>query len=189
MSTVCESVAHDVSKPVESIIRHKLTSCLNPVHLEVINESYMHNAPKGSESHFKVVVVSEKFESLPLIKFVNALDLLNSTAEDGEIERHRLVNEALQQELQTSIHALSISYQNYNLPASCEARQNLPPRQRVVCALHWCFGQKDLLSTLADVMERPANPSLIDGAKTPTQWAESSQVIEPSPACRGGFGK
>nr|CAD7453947.1 unnamed protein product [Timema tahoe] len=91
MSTVSESVAHDVSKPVESIIRHKLTSCLSPVHLEVINESYMHNAPKGSESHFKVVVVSEKFESLPLIK------------------RHRLVNEALQQELQTSIHALSIS--------------------------------------------------------------------------------
>nr|CAD7594353.1 unnamed protein product [Timema genevievae] len=68
MSTVSESVAHDVSKPVESIIRHKLTSCLSPVHLEVINESYMHNAPKGSESHFKVVVVSEKFESLPLIK-------------------------------------------------------------------------------------------------------------------------
>nr|CAD7444043.1 unnamed protein product [Timema bartmani] len=26
-------------------------------------------------------------------------------------------------------------------------------------------------------------------AKTPTQWAESSQVTEPSPACRGGFGK
>nr|CAD7444044.1 unnamed protein product [Timema bartmani] len=68
MSTVSESVAHDVSKPVESIIRQKLTSCLSPVHLEVINESYMHNAPKGSESHFKVVVVSEKFESLPLIK-------------------------------------------------------------------------------------------------------------------------
>nr|CAD7576204.1 unnamed protein product [Timema californicum] len=94
MSSVCESVAHDVSKPIESVIRHKLTSCLNPVHLEVINESYMHNAPKGSESHFKVVVVSEKFESLPLIK------------------RHRLVNEALQQELQTSIHALSISLAN-----------------------------------------------------------------------------
>lgn len=26
---------------------------LSPVHLEVVNESYMHNVPKGSETHFK----------------------------------------------------------------------------------------------------------------------------------------
>ncbi|XP_046844081.1 bolA-like protein 1 [Xenia sp. Carnegie-2017] len=44
----------------------------------------------GSETHFKVVVVSKKFENLPLIK------------------RHRLVNEILATELSTSVHALSI---------------------------------------------------------------------------------
>ena len=36
--------------------------------MEVMNESYMHNVPKGSETHFKVVVVSPKFEGQPLIK-------------------------------------------------------------------------------------------------------------------------
>lgn len=54
-------------KPVEKTIREKITSALDPVHLEVINESYMHNVPRGSETHFKVVVVSKKFENVPLI--------------------------------------------------------------------------------------------------------------------------
>lgn len=54
--------------PIQSAIQETLTENLQPVHLEVINESYMHNVPKGSETHFKVLVVSEKFENLPLIK-------------------------------------------------------------------------------------------------------------------------
>lgn len=54
--------------PIETSIRDTLTDNLQPVHLEVINESYMHNVPKGAETHFKVLVVSEKFENLALIK-------------------------------------------------------------------------------------------------------------------------
>lgn len=61
-----------------------------PTHLEVINESNMHNVPKGSESHFKVVVVSMDFENLSLIK------------------RHRMVNDVLKDELAGGVHALSI---------------------------------------------------------------------------------
>ncbi|XP_045211679.1 bolA-like protein DDB_G0274169 isoform X2 [Mercenaria mercenaria] len=79
-----------MEKPVENSIRKKLTDTFQPAVLDVINESYMHSVPKGSETHFKVVVVADKFESLPLIK------------------RHRLVNETLQEELQTGVHALSI---------------------------------------------------------------------------------
>ena len=30
-----------------------------PLHLEVTNESHMHSVPAGSETHFKVIVVSE----------------------------------------------------------------------------------------------------------------------------------
>ncbi|XP_028171595.1 bolA-like protein DDB_G0274169 [Ostrinia furnacalis] len=75
---------------VESTIRSKLQSALEAKHLDVINESYMHNVPKGAETHFKVVVVSDKFDGLPLIK------------------RHRLVNDLLKEELQTGVHALSI---------------------------------------------------------------------------------
>lgn len=33
--------------PVEDSIMRKLTERLSPVHLEVINESHMHNVPKG----------------------------------------------------------------------------------------------------------------------------------------------
>ncbi|XP_033735825.1 bolA-like protein DDB_G0274169 [Pecten maximus] len=80
----------DIMKPVEESIIQKLSERLAPQHLEVINESYMHNVPKGSETHFKVVVISEKFQSVPLIK------------------RHRMVNDVLQDELESGVHALSI---------------------------------------------------------------------------------
>lgn len=60
----------------EQLIVNKLSTAFKPSHLEVINESYMHNVPKGSETHFKVVVVSEKFNDLPLIKVTK---LLNSS--------------------------------------------------------------------------------------------------------------
>ena len=58
----------DNSKPVEASIRKKLEETFVPMHMDVMNESYMHNVPKGAETHFKVIVVSDKFENLPLIK-------------------------------------------------------------------------------------------------------------------------
>ncbi|XP_032793208.2 bolA-like protein DDB_G0274169 [Daphnia magna] len=76
--------------PMELLIRDKLVRQFSPVHLDIINESYMHNVPKGSETHFKVVVVSDKFENTSLL------------------QRHRLVNEILQNELKNGVHALSI---------------------------------------------------------------------------------
>lgn len=33
--------------PIESIIQNCLTKSLLPSHLEILNESYMHNVPKG----------------------------------------------------------------------------------------------------------------------------------------------
>lgn len=54
--------------PVAKAIISALNEHFQPIHLEVINESYMHNVPKNSETHFKVLVVSDKFENLPLIK-------------------------------------------------------------------------------------------------------------------------
>ncbi|CAL1543155.1 unnamed protein product [Lymnaea stagnalis] len=77
-------------KPVENIIRKKLTEALKPEYLDVINESYMHNVPKGTESHFKVVIVSSAFENVK------------------RIEKHQLVHKAIQEEIDNSIHALSI---------------------------------------------------------------------------------
>lgn len=53
--------------PVEGKITNKLKEGLKPIHLEVINESYKHKVPPGSESHFKVVIVSEVFNDKSLI--------------------------------------------------------------------------------------------------------------------------
>ena len=71
-------------------IKEKLGAALAPEHIEVENESRMHNVPPGSETHFKVLVVSAAFEGL------------------GLVDRHRKVNEALADELKRGLHALTM---------------------------------------------------------------------------------
>lgn len=39
-------------------ITRKLEGGLKPLHLEIINESYQHNVPKGSETHFRYTEIS-----------------------------------------------------------------------------------------------------------------------------------
>ncbi|WP_373054340.1 BolA family protein, partial [Thioalkalivibrio sp.] len=39
---------------MQETITRKLEERFAPEHLEVVNESHMHNVPPGSESHFKV---------------------------------------------------------------------------------------------------------------------------------------
>ncbi len=75
---------------VEDDIIDKLNSALSPQHLEVINESHMHNVPPGSESHFKVIAVSDAFNGKMLVA------------------RHRLINKALAEELAGPVHALAL---------------------------------------------------------------------------------
>ena len=75
---------------IQTLIENKLIEHFQPEHLEVINESYMHNVPEGSESHFKVVMVSAQFEGERLIK------------------RHRLINAVLKDQLANDIHALAL---------------------------------------------------------------------------------
>ena len=77
-------------KPVEQAIVTKLSRDLDPSTLEVTNESFMHSVPEGSESHFKLVVVSEKFESKRLV------------------QRHQIVYALLADELAGPVHALAI---------------------------------------------------------------------------------
>ena len=45
---------------VSQNIKNKL-GVLNPLHLEVVNESHRHSVPDNAETHFKVVIVSENF--------------------------------------------------------------------------------------------------------------------------------
>lgn len=81
----------DPQFPVAAAITKNLRKSFKPAHLEVINESHKHNVPKDAETHFKVVVVSTEFEKAKTL-----------------IQRHRLVNGALSEQLDGPVHALSI---------------------------------------------------------------------------------
>ncbi|RUO65765.1 transcriptional regulator, BolA protein family [Pseudidiomarina planktonica] len=71
-------------------IEDKLVDAFTPSHLEVVNESHMHSSGAGAESHFKVVLVSQKFTGERLLN------------------RHRAVNKVLADELLNHIHALAL---------------------------------------------------------------------------------
>ena len=43
--------------PIELEIINNLNESMNITSLKIINESFMHNVPKDSESHFKVIIV------------------------------------------------------------------------------------------------------------------------------------
>ena len=80
---------------VEEVIRHKLTASLSPTRLTIENESHLHqghaSSPGTGDSHFRVDVVSDRFEGL------------------NRIERQRLVYQTLEQELAGPVHALALS--------------------------------------------------------------------------------
>jgi stress-induced morphogen len=76
--------------PMESTIVDRLTGALNPDVLEVTNESYMHSVPAGSESHFKVVIVTDQFVGKRLV------------------QRHQAIYAVLADELEGPVHALAL---------------------------------------------------------------------------------
>jgi len=75
-------------------IRSKLEAALQPVRLEIVDQSHLHaghaGARPGGETHFQVEVVSDRFAGL------------------GRVARQRLVYAALADELAERVHALSI---------------------------------------------------------------------------------
>lgn len=75
---------------MQRTIEDKIRASLTPTYLEVINESPLHSVPAGSESHFKVVVVSPAFDGKSLVA------------------RHQAVNGILATELAGGIHALAL---------------------------------------------------------------------------------
>lgn len=71
-------------------IEAKLAAEFKPAYLEVTDESYRHNVPAGSESHFKVVIVSDRFMG------------------ERFLQRHRGIYGVLSEELAGSVHALAL---------------------------------------------------------------------------------
>ena len=74
----------------QSDIENKLLAELTVNHLEVINESHMHNVPANSETHFKVTAVSVDFEG------------------KHSVGRHQMIYKVVAEELAGPVHALSL---------------------------------------------------------------------------------
>ncbi len=75
---------------IHTSIEQKLLQAFQPVFLDVVNESHMHSVAPGSESHFKVVIVTPAFDGMRLL------------------QRHRAVNAVVAEELAEKIHALAL---------------------------------------------------------------------------------
>jgi BolA family transcriptional regulator, general stress-responsive regulator len=75
-------------------IAETLTKTFAPERLEVVDESHQHAGHAGhrpgGETHFRVYIVSKAFQG------------------KTRLERHRMVNVALTEELQGGVHALAI---------------------------------------------------------------------------------
>ena len=80
---------------VGQTITEKLSKALAPLALEVIDESHLHAGHAGArpegETHFRVKIQAEAFSGKSLV------------------QRHRMVNEVLAEELKDRVHALAIS--------------------------------------------------------------------------------
>jgi BolA protein len=72
----------------------KLTTSFQPARLDVVDESHLHAGHAGhrpgGETHYRVTIVAEAFRS------------------KSRIERHRMVNATLADELKAGVHALAI---------------------------------------------------------------------------------
>ena len=76
------------------LIMQKLTNAFKPAHIDVVDESYQHVGHSGhrpgGQTHFRVHIVAEAFKG------------------KSRLERHRMVNETLANELRAGVHALAI---------------------------------------------------------------------------------
>ncbi len=75
---------------VAETLKQKLETALAPVSLDIANESHMHSVPPNSETHFRVVVVSDAFDG------------------KRQVARHQSVYAAVADELAGPVHALAL---------------------------------------------------------------------------------
>ena len=150
---------HATSGAVEAAITKKMNEAFSPVHMQVINESGNHNVAPGSETHFKLVVVSESFSGQP------------------PLDRHRAVNTILADELAGCVqpHAQSLHHMPPSramtahahlplqaCPRSIHRGQNTRSvgakrrRYRTLTSVSWRQQEVTLYSLLTDVLWCPA---------------------------------
>lgn len=93
----------------QETIEEKISRGLKCSFLDLTNESHLHNVPDGSESHFRLVVVSDEFNNKNLVT------------------RHRTINKLLAAELAGAVHALALhTFTNEEWNARGESAQTSP---------------------------------------------------------------
>lgn len=93
---------------VQQTIEQKIQLEFQPHFFSVENESHLHSSGRGTESHFKCVIVSNVFEGM------------------RKVQRHQRVYQLLADELNSGVHALALhlftveewSELNEKIPAS-----------------------------------------------------------------------
>lgn len=90
---------------VAEVIEAKLKQALAPSHFELVNESHMHSVPPNSETHFKLILVTDAFEGL------------------RPVARQQKVYALLKEELAGPVHALA---QHTYTPQEWSKRNGVP---------------------------------------------------------------
>lgn len=75
---------------IQQTIEKKLTETFNPSFLQIENESHLHSSGRGSESHFKVTLVTDDFNG------------------KRSVARHQAIYQCLAEELEGGVHALAL---------------------------------------------------------------------------------
>lgn len=75
---------------VQQDMARQLAAAFAPSHLEIVNESHQHSVPANSETHFKVVLVSDQFQGL------------------RKVARHQQVYGVVSELLAGPVHALAL---------------------------------------------------------------------------------
>lgn len=79
---------------IADVMHEKLTAAFAPQHLDIIDESHLHEghsgARPGGETHFRVIMTSAVFDG------------------QSRLERQRAVMDVLQEELDGPVHALAL---------------------------------------------------------------------------------
>jgi BolA protein len=91
---------------VQQDIEQQLAQQFAPLFLEVANESHQHSVPANSETHFKVVLVSARFDG------------------QRKVARHQQVYAALARHLEGPVHALAL---HTYTAAEWQAREQAAP--------------------------------------------------------------
>ncbi|MFD2228970.1 BolA family protein [Alkalimarinus sediminis] len=79
---------------LQKLIEETLAKSFEVKHLEVLNESHMHSVPPNSETHFKVVLVSNDFDGV------------------RKVARHQKIYQALDEPMKNGVHALALHLYN-----------------------------------------------------------------------------